>query len=203
MTRARPTEEEVEDLLLSCRYGDLEDVKAFVEQYGAESVQEARDDRGNNVLHMCCGNGHADVLEFLLSILPSSLLQTTNDAKSPPLHWAILNSHLNCVKILVELPEERGGGMPLLNQTNASGRDAFHESVWLGEGREEVAGWIEGFIVKIEGPDMEGTAEDEKKHEVNGNKVEEFEQRDESAEEVKGDKQDVDDVVDRADKLEL
>lgn len=50
---------------------------------------------------------------------------------------------------------------------------------------------------------MEGTAEDEKKHEVNGNKVEEFEQRDESAEEVKGDKQDVDDVVDRADKLEL
>jgi hypothetical protein len=90
-----------------------------------------------------------------------------------------------------------------LQQINASGRDAFHESVWLGEGREEVAGWIEGFIVKIEGPDMEGTAEDEKKHEVNGNKVEEFEQRDESSEEVKGDKQDVDDVVERADKLEL
>lgn len=88
-------------------------------------------------------------------------------------------------------------------QTNASGRDAFHESVWLGEGREEVAGWIEGFIVKTEGGDMEGTAEDEKKQEVNGNKVEEFEQRDEIAEEVKADKQDVDDVVERADKLEL
>lgn len=75
--------------------------------------------------------------------------------------------------------------------------------MWLGEGREEVAGWIEGFIVKTEGGDMEGTAEDEKKQEVNGNKVEEFEQRDETAEEVKGDKQDVDDVVERADKLEL
>lgn len=59
MTPARPTEEQVEELLLSCRYGDLEDVKAFVEQYGADPVTEARDDRGNNVLHMCCGNGHA------------------------------------------------------------------------------------------------------------------------------------------------
>jgi hypothetical protein len=90
-----------------------------------------------------------------------------------------------------------------VQQTNASGRDAFHESVWLGEGREEVAGWIEGFIVKIEGPDLEGTAESEKKQEINGNKVEEFEQKDEAAEPVKGDKADVDEVVERADKLEL
>jgi ankyrin repeat protein len=55
----KPTEEQVEELLLSCRYGDLEDVKAFVEQFGVDPVQQARDDRGNNVLHMCCGNGHA------------------------------------------------------------------------------------------------------------------------------------------------
>ena len=60
-------------------------------------------------------NSCLDVLEYLLSILPSSILQATNDAQSPPLHWAILNSHLNCVKILVELPEKKGGGMPLLN----------------------------------------------------------------------------------------
>jgi ankyrin repeat protein len=59
MSRAQPTEEEVEDLLLACRYGDLEDVKAFVQQYGVEAVQNARDERGNTVLHMCCGNGHA------------------------------------------------------------------------------------------------------------------------------------------------
>lgn len=68
MTHARPTEEQVEDLLLSCRYGDLEDVKAFVEQYGVEPVQEARDDRGNNVLHMCCGNGHAG--EYGVIVIP-------------------------------------------------------------------------------------------------------------------------------------
>jgi hypothetical protein len=56
-----------------------------------------------------------ELLEYLLSILPASAVQTTNESQSPPLHWAILNSHLNCVKILVEWPEEKGGGMPLLN----------------------------------------------------------------------------------------
>lgn len=75
--------------------------------------------------------------------------------------------------------------------------------MWLGEGREEVAGWIEGFIVKIEGADLEGTADAEKKQEILGQKVEEFEQQDPIEQEVKGDKQDVQEVVQRAEKLEL
>lgn len=53
-----PTEEQIEDLLLSCRYGELDEVKAFVEEHGWDPISAARDDRGNTVLHMCCGNGH-------------------------------------------------------------------------------------------------------------------------------------------------
>lgn len=53
-----PTPEQIEDLLLSCRYGELEEVKVFVERFGAEAVVKARDDRGNTAVHMCCGNGH-------------------------------------------------------------------------------------------------------------------------------------------------
>jgi hypothetical protein len=53
-----PTQEEVEDFLLSCRYGELEEVKAFVEKFGEGAVESARDDRGNSAVHMCCGNGH-------------------------------------------------------------------------------------------------------------------------------------------------
>jgi hypothetical protein len=30
----------------------------FVEKFGDEPLKSARDDRGNNVIHMCCGNGH-------------------------------------------------------------------------------------------------------------------------------------------------
>jgi hypothetical protein len=51
-------EEEVEELLLSCRYGELEGVQAFVTAYGWDAVASARDERGSSGLHMCCGNGH-------------------------------------------------------------------------------------------------------------------------------------------------
>ena len=55
---SQPTEEETEDFLLSCRYGEVDEVKAFAEKYGWDTVSEARDERGNTALHMCCGNGH-------------------------------------------------------------------------------------------------------------------------------------------------
>jgi hypothetical protein len=53
-----PSHDELEELMLSCRYGDLEDVQAFVERYGWDPVAEVRDESGNTVLHMICGNGH-------------------------------------------------------------------------------------------------------------------------------------------------
>jgi hypothetical protein len=57
-TTTAPSQEEVEDFLLSCRYGELEEVQAFVEKFGDEALENARDDRGNSAVHMCCGNGH-------------------------------------------------------------------------------------------------------------------------------------------------
>lgn len=53
-----PTEDEKDELLLSCRYGDLEDIQQFVKQFGQDAVAEVRDDNGNTVLHMAAGNGH-------------------------------------------------------------------------------------------------------------------------------------------------
>lgn len=53
-----PTHDELEDLMLSCRYGDMDDVKAFIERFGWDPVAEVRDESGNTVLHMVCGNGH-------------------------------------------------------------------------------------------------------------------------------------------------
>ncbi|KAH8090938.1 hypothetical protein HD553DRAFT_303755 [Filobasidium floriforme] len=180
-TTNSPTPEEVEDVLLSCRYGDLEDVQAFVEKFGDEPLKSARDDRGNNVIHMCCGNGHTEVLQYLLPHVPSSLLMAVNDNKSPPLHWAILNNQVECTKLLAQLPEEQGGGLPMLEQKNGAGRDAFDESMWAGEGREEVSGWIEGYLGKLTGdegyeePEQSATAEAKseiKEEEVDGDTVE-------------------------------
>ena len=56
-----PTDEEKDELLLSCRYGDLEDIQQFVDKFGAESLNNIRDDSGNSVLHMVCANGHTGV----------------------------------------------------------------------------------------------------------------------------------------------
>ena len=58
MASTTPTAEQIEDILLSCRYGELDEVKDFVTTYGVEPIVDARDERGNTVLHMCCGNGH-------------------------------------------------------------------------------------------------------------------------------------------------
>lgn len=59
---ATPTSEELEEVLLACRYGepitDLEEVVEFVRKFGAEALAAARDHRGNTVLHMSGGNGH-------------------------------------------------------------------------------------------------------------------------------------------------
>lgn len=52
------TQDDKDELLLSCRYGDLDDVQLFVKQFGAESLADVRDDNGNTGLHMLCGNGH-------------------------------------------------------------------------------------------------------------------------------------------------
>lgn len=55
-----------------------------------------------------------EVLKFLLPSLPASLLTATNENGSPPLHWAILNNHVAIVQMLVDVPEEQGGGLPIL-----------------------------------------------------------------------------------------
>lgn len=50
-----------------------------------------------------------------------------------------------------------------LQQKNASGRDTFLESMFAGEGKEEVSGWIEGYLYRVEGGDDEEEGEGEGK----------------------------------------
>lgn len=50
--------EELEDLILSCRYGDLEDVRDFVGRRGVAALDDYLDEYGNSCLHMAAANGH-------------------------------------------------------------------------------------------------------------------------------------------------
>ena len=64
-TTAIPTNEEKEDMLLSCRYGDLDEVKQFVQTFGAVHISDIRDENNNTVLHMLAGNGHTGLYSAL------------------------------------------------------------------------------------------------------------------------------------------
>ena len=57
-TSSIPSDEEKDELLQSCRYGDVQDVQEFVKKFGPASLADIRDENGNTVLHMICGNGH-------------------------------------------------------------------------------------------------------------------------------------------------
>jgi hypothetical protein len=48
-----------EDILLACRYGELEEVQSFVDKYGDESLETIYDEKKNSILHMASANGHA------------------------------------------------------------------------------------------------------------------------------------------------
>jgi len=58
-----PTPEDTEDLLLIARYGELDELKSFIEKFGTKPLIDARDEDGNTVLHMVCGNGHLGAIQ--------------------------------------------------------------------------------------------------------------------------------------------
>ncbi|KAI0310785.1 ankyrin repeat-containing domain protein [Amylostereum chailletii] len=129
-----PTSEDNDDALLSCRYGDLDDLRQYVDRFGAAALTDIHDDNRNTVLHMAAANGHTEILDFLLPIVPPSLLSTQNSSGSTALHWAALNSHLEVAQKLVEFPA--GPGPDLIDIKNAAGRSPLGEA--------EIAGWEEG-----------------------------------------------------------
>lgn len=106
--RPTPSDEEVAALLDCFRYGDLEqddlgDIQRFAEHYGDEWLANARDDRGNTPLHMAGGNGHLEIVQWLLPRLPASALVAQNSAQSTPLHWIAINYHLAILELLCPL----------------------------------------------------------------------------------------------------
>jgi len=134
MQHAIPSPDDTEDLLLSCRYGDLDDAKSFIDRFGTAPLGEARDENGNTILHMASANGHTELLDYLLPLCPSSLLSAQNYAGSTALHWAVLNAHIAAARALVGYPG--GPGASLIDVKNAAGRSPLGEA--------EAAGWDEG-----------------------------------------------------------
>ncbi|KAI9573279.1 cytoplasmic protein [Boletus coccyginus] len=145
-----PTDEDREDVLLSCRFGDLPDVAHFVAAFSADTLDTVHDDSANSVLHMAAANGHADVLAYLLPRVSPSLLTHRNHAGSTPLHWAAVNRHLEVLQMLVRFPA--GPGVDLIDIKNDAGRSPLGEA--------ELAGWDEGARWLVQVMNLDETKED-------------------------------------------
>ncbi|GAA6013433.1 hypothetical protein JCM11491_006077 [Sporobolomyces phaffii] len=99
MTQPQPSQDEILAVLDCFRYGDVEegdfeDIKKFTAAYGDSVLAELKDDRGNTPLHLAGGNGHEEIVSWLIPRLPVSALSLQNSSLSTPLHWIALNYHL-------------------------------------------------------------------------------------------------------------
>ncbi|OJJ99762.1 hypothetical protein ASPACDRAFT_43394 [Aspergillus aculeatus ATCC 16872] len=114
----------IDDLIYDARSGDLaalkEDLTACSAQFpdvslGAlvaaaiDAAPEAEGGSGSSLLHFPAANGNIEILTYLLTLLATEeestrrrIVNHRNHSGNTPLHWAALNTHLDCVKALVE-----------------------------------------------------------------------------------------------------
>ncbi|CAG8593986.1 9414_t:CDS:2 [Funneliformis mosseae] len=99
-----PSGEIIGEVIEYARYGELEDLKAFMNLYPVTYL-ESKDDFGNTALHMASANGHLEIVEFIIQALGSLLervLSIQNSSGNTPLHWSALNGHEKVVKLLIK-----------------------------------------------------------------------------------------------------
>ncbi|GFG11670.1 ankyrin repeat-containing protein YAR1 [Aspergillus udagawae] len=121
--------EAIDDLIYDARVGDLDALKADLATQSKEhncpeawiiasaidAEPEAEGGSGSCLLHFPAANGNAEILNYLLATLSAqssaaplsaekiaAVINHRNHSGNTPLHWAALNTHLECVKALVE-----------------------------------------------------------------------------------------------------
>ncbi|KAF3406801.1 Ankyrin repeat-containing protein YAR1 [Talaromyces pinophilus] len=137
----------IDELIYNARLGDIQALKDEISKFAAEhnvsastiirsavdTEDESEGGTGACLLHWPAANGNSELLNYLLQTLTApdagltsedlaSFLNYRNYTGNTPLHWAALNTHLDCVKALVEA----GADISLKN-------DAGHDALFLAE----------------------------------------------------------------------
>ncbi|PKX97222.1 ankyrin repeat domain-containing protein [Aspergillus novofumigatus IBT 16806] len=191
--------EAIDDLIYDARAGDLEALKADLATQSKEhncpeawiiasaidAEPEAEGGSGSCLLHFPAANGNAEILNYLLATLTAqsaaplsaeqiaAVVNHRNHSGNTPLHWAALNTHLECVKALVEAGADIGvkndAGLDaifLAERTAWSTEEEGKEAPAEEEGRQVVewllssdkAGDLEGGLSVSAGVGAEGSA---------------------------------------------
>eukprot|EP00835_Amoeboradix_gromovi_P002415 NODE_136_length_18060_cov_0.656645.p13 type:complete len:135 gc:universal NODE_136_length_18060_cov_0.656645:13704-14108(+) len=107
-----------DQILLAARTGDIDNLRRN-ESY----IKQCK-----NIIHYACGNGHSEIVEYLLELEIFDPNVMNND-KNTPLHWCALTNSLECAKILL-----RYGGDPRI--TNRHGKSSI--SIALTQGYNDL-----------------------------------------------------------------
>ena len=85
----------------ACREGNLEQLRALVEQDNLEGSDfDARDNYGRTAAHWAAEEGHLQVLHYLIN--HGADIRIPDGVARTPLHWACHGGHLECVQYLRE-----------------------------------------------------------------------------------------------------
>jgi len=121
----------------SCRYGDVDIVRALAENF--PSCQSAllefvHPDTGNTGLHMASANGHTNIVKLLVKQHGHSF--TKNSSGNTPLHWAAANGHAPVVEfwtsqsiVEVDVLEKNNFGRSALTEGFSSEKDDVVKSL--------------------------------------------------------------------------
>lgn len=113
----------VEDLLDFARYGEIGALSAILESEYAFKLAMC-DDQNISLLHMVSANGHLECANLLLKCpgVYENVINLCNMEGNTALHWAVLNSHVSIVRLLLENGAD-------VNIKNKNERTAFDEAV--------------------------------------------------------------------------
>ena len=99
LTEAQFSQEDAEEMVMCARYGELEDMVAYLD---AGIPVSFGNDFENTALHMAAANGHAPCAKALVE---RGAVDQPNSDGNFALHWAVQNQHLEVVKTLLTSPK--------------------------------------------------------------------------------------------------
>ncbi|CCD25451.1 Yar1p NDAI_0F01320 [Naumovozyma dairenensis CBS 421] len=156
-----PLEQEDQDaIILDARSGDLESLKdIFTTLIHPKLLLTIKDSETKSTpLHMAAGNGHVEVIKYLLSLIEGKENQTkyinqVNDTGNTALHWAALNGKLDVVELICEEYDAD----PFIR--NQFGHDAIFEAE--NNGKEDVETYfLKKYDVEPENDDEDDNGEE-------------------------------------------
>ncbi|KAI5302118.1 hypothetical protein KEM56_001021 [Ascosphaera pollenicola] len=172
-TRIPLTIDDIDDLIYSARVGDLEALKEDITRLGSthncppadiivaavDRQPESEGGTGACLLHYPAANGNIDIVNYLLETLNgtsqakpspqlSKLIDLRNYSGNTPLHWAAINTQLECVKALVNA----GADVRAKNQDGHDAAFLAERTEWdaAREGEEKAAEKPENEEIEVE-----------------------------------------------------